>query len=215
MKPSYYERVMSNDKKFNVLLAARRSGKSTLAFDLMLEYVFANPMARVLYITPYPGSTRFIRESILHKYKDRITMYNDTAMSFNNGSVIYLRDNMNLAGLYADYVVVDDAGFIKDTLGYLYSIMVQAKRVFVTGSWGWTDSILARMAGRPPADSYMEEYTWKDALGDSILAPQMIEEMRKALSTEQFAQEFGEWNKLGPWREGATNKDFEYLLRKD
>lgn len=113
--------VMLNNSRFRVIVAGRRSGKTTLARYLILAHAIEHSENVCLWVSPYNRICKRDYRKVLReagKY-DLVEYKNDSEhiIELKNSSTIefYSSDNIkNLVGEGYNFMVVDECGFVGD-----------------------------------------------------------------------------------------------------
>lgn len=204
-------RIMLCDKRYRVVNAGRRFGKSYLAGYEMLQMCANKEEAVVWYIAPtLPTARRDMWEGWIKK-SDRKTRIphippayikktNEQRMTieFKNGSMLYLlsaSEPDSLRGAGVDLVVFDEAGFMpNDTWEIVAPVLsdkyCEGKALFISTPKGynWFYDIFMR-AKEPEFQSEWESFQFTSIEGGNITEEE-IEEKRRSMSAKMFAQEY-------------------------
>lgn len=192
--------VADNNKRFRVVIAGRRWGKTTLAIREMCK-VARQPNKDVYYISPsYRMSRTIIFKRLKQKLLDLrwVKKINETNLEFylKNGSTIALKgaDNPDsLRGVSLSAAVFDEFAFMDsevwDTVIRPALADQQGSALFITtpvgrSNWAWD---LYCMQERHPEQWASFTYT---TLQGGFVPPEEIEAARAEMSEQQFKQEF-------------------------
>jgi hypothetical protein len=192
--------VADNNKRFRVVIAGRRWGKTTLAIREMCK-VAREPGKDVYYISPsYRMSRTIIFKRLKQKLLDLrwVKKINETNLEFylKNGSTIALKgaDNPDsLRGVSLSAAVFDEFAFMDsevwDTVIRPALADQQGSALFITtpvgrSNWAWD---LYCMQERHPEQWASFTYT---TLQGGFVPPEEVEAARAEMSEQQFKQEF-------------------------
>lgn len=107
-------------KRFRIVIAGRRFGKSVLAVNECIEFALANANCKVWYCSPYYKQTKEIALHIFKFYlpKEFISKFNESELRFTliNGSEIALKGTDNpdsLVGVGLKFCVLDEFALMK------------------------------------------------------------------------------------------------------
>lgn len=229
----WQQEVWKSNKRFKVVAAGRRCGKSNYVQKrLILKALQAPEGSAVLYVAPTLGQARqIIWDAILDNYKDIIKAahVNNLDITLINGRKIHVRgaDNPDtLRGLKLYYAALDEAAFIKEDVwekvirAALSDLKGEADFISTpTGrNWFYTKYQLG-VSGED------EEWgAWHFTTYDNeTIDPKEIDAAKRSLSSQAFNQEYlssfdnqgseifkREWLKYGPEPQYG-----EYLLAID
>jgi hypothetical protein len=199
-KPRAWQRTVHNSlKRFSVLVAHRRSGKTVLAIMTLVHAALKTTKnsARFAYVAPFRGQAKDVAWKYLKSYVLKIpgTSVNESELwvELPNGSQVklYGADNPDaLRGIYLDGVVMDEVADMRpDVWGEII-------RPALSDRLGW-----ALFIGTPKgmnlfsevyynAQSNEEWYAGLFTCYDTdALPPTEIEALKASMSEDQFAQE--------------------------
>ena len=116
----WQQQVFGSQKRFKVVAAGRRCGKSRLsAVTLLIEALNCPDGSAVMYIAPTLGQARSIIWDLLHELGRPViksSHVNNLEITLVNGRKILVRgaDNPDsLRGMSLTYVVLDECAFVK------------------------------------------------------------------------------------------------------
>lgn len=204
-------KIMLCNKRYRVVNAGRRFGKSFLAGYEMLRMCTEKEEAVVWYIAPTLPTARrdmwegWIKKSdrktkIPHIPPSYIKKSNEQRMTieFKNGSMLYLlsaSEPDSLRGAGVDLVVFDEAGFMpNDTWEIVAPVLsdkyCEGKALFISTPKGfnWFYDIFAR-AKEPKFKQDWEAFQFTSIEGGNITEEE-IEEKKNSMSAKMFAQEY-------------------------
>lgn len=214
-KQGYHNRI-DNGKKWNIIRAARRTGRTWLC----IQWAITEPNQQVAFLTPsMRGSDTYIK-MIEDMYPGLIRMKGANLLTLANGVTIRFitpNNQLDTHGVRLDKIVMDDAGYFglrEDVEHFINLYAMLGCRFLVTASEVKNDTIFDLMEKYERSDAYYEEYSYLDALKDGVYDIDFINRIKEDMGEERFSRENGPWdtiNKFGPKR----NKDFKYLLRKN
>jgi phage terminase large subunit-like protein len=193
--------VWQSQKRFKVIIAGRRTGKSNLSIKKIIAAGLEAPTgSAVLYVGPTQAQTRQIAwDAILEQGREVIKSAHVNSMDVTlvNGVKIHLRSAENpdtLRGLKLHFVVIDEAAFIKDS--DIWSKVIRPALSDLKGE-AW---FISSPAGRNWLyDLYKyadegEDPEWgawhKTTFDNPTIDPKEIEAAKKTLSSFAFKSEF-------------------------
>jgi phage terminase large subunit-like protein len=193
--------VWQSQKRFKVIIAGRRTGKSNLSIKKIIAAGLEAPAgSAVLYVGPTQAQTRQIAwDAILEQGREVIKSAHVNSMDVTlvNGVKIHLRSAENpdtLRGLKLHFVVIDEAAFIKDS--DIWSKVIRPALSDLKGE-AW---FISSPAGRNWLyDLYKyadegEDPEWgawhKTTFDNPTIDPKEIEAAKKTLSSFAFKSEF-------------------------
>lgn len=192
----YHQRT----QRWACTVAHRRFGKTVREINELIKKgaLCDKPNPRLAYIAPYYSQAKAIAWDYLKHYARPILakppMESELSVELLNGARVRLfgADNPDaLRGLYLDGVVLDEYGDMRPT------IWGEIIRPLLTDRQGWASFIgtpkgknhfhaLAQMAKDAPDWFYQE----MRASETGIIAPDELDDARKQMTPEQYAQEF-------------------------
>jgi hypothetical protein len=198
--PRPWQRTVHNSlKRFSVLVAHRRSGKTVLAIMTLMHAALKTTKqnARFAYVAPYRGQAKDVAWKYLKQYALKVphTTANEGELwvELPNGAQIrlYGADNPDsLRGIYLDGVVMDEVADMRpDVWGEII-------RPALSDRMGW-----ALFIGTPKGMNLFSEVYYSAQGKDEwyaglftcydtdALPPSEIEAMKASMSEDQFAQE--------------------------
>lgn len=193
--------ILSSKKRFKIVCAGRRFGKSWLAGAMILGQAVNFPKSTIWYVAPTRGMAKkimwdtWLNDNIPREYiaeKNKL----DMTIRFVNGSVLYVLssdDPDSLRGSGVDLMILDECCKMKegtyDTLRPVLSDKhVKGNALFISTPNGhnWFYHLYQR--GKENPEEYdVFQYTTLD--GGNVL-PEEIESARRDMSPKMFAQEY-------------------------
>lgn len=114
------KKICLSQKRFRIVIAGRRFGKSVLAVNECIEYALANANCKVWYCSPFYKQTKEIALNLFKFYlpKEFIEKFNESELRFSliNGSEIALKGTDNpdaLVGVGLKFCVLDEFALMK------------------------------------------------------------------------------------------------------
>ena len=193
--------VWQSPKRFKVIVAGRRTGKSNLSIKKIIAAgLEAPPGSAVLYVGPTQAQTRQIAwDAIIDQGKEVIKASHVNSMDITliNGVKIHLRSAENpdtLRGLKLYFVVIDEAAFIKDNKIWTESIRpalsdLKGQAWFISSPSGrnWLYDLYKYALESDDPDWG----AWhKTTFDNPTIDPKEIEAAKKTLSTFSFKAEY-------------------------
>ena len=201
----WQQKVFKSDKRFKVVAAGRRCGKSRLsAVTLLIEGLNCPEGSSVMYVAPTLGQARTIIWDLLHELGRPViksSHVNNLEITLINGKKILVRgaDNPDsLRGVSLTYLVLDECAFIKqDVWEKILRAALSDKKgraLFISTPSGrnWfydTFNLGQRELGE---EGYDEEWqSWHFTTQDNeTIDPKEIEAAKRTLSSFAFRQEY-------------------------
>jgi phage FluMu gp28-like protein len=113
--------IIESKAKYHIASIGRQFGKSLMGINLALYWAINHGPAKILWISPiYSQTTKVHKEIMLAIGGTNIVQnnnYSSNEILLRNGSTIMFRSAErydNIRGLTLDYVIIDEAAFIKD-----------------------------------------------------------------------------------------------------
>ena len=113
--------IIESEAKYHIASIGRQFGKSLMGINLALYWAINNGPCKILWISPiYSQTTKVHKEIMLAIGGSNIVKnnnYSSNEILLRNGSTIMFRSAErydNIRGLTLDYVIIDEAAFIKD-----------------------------------------------------------------------------------------------------
>ncbi len=184
--------------KFGIVSTGRQYGKSLLASNLLVYWLLNNNDSKGGWVSPVYNQAKKVFQEISKACKDIITQSNkaDLVIYFANGSSIQFLSSErpdSIRGFSFHYIVVDEGSFVKDTAiqeAILPTLTAIGRKCLMIstpkGKSGWFYEMHLR--GRVPNNEYIsfEGISTDNPYADA----NYIEEQRKSLPTEIYAQEY-------------------------
>lgn len=195
----WQQEVFGSEKRFKVVAAGRRCGKSRLsAVTLLIEALNCPEGSAVMYIAPTLGQARSIIWDLLHDLGRPViksSHVNNLEIMLINGRKILVRgaDNPDsLRGMSLTYVVLDECAFIKqDVWEKIIRASLSDKKgraLFISTPSGrnWFYDVF-QLGQTDDAEWKSWHFTTKD---NETIDPKEIEAAQKTLSSFAFKQEY-------------------------
>jgi hypothetical protein len=189
-------KIFSDKHRFKVIRAGRRFGKSVLAVITLITAALETPGV-YWFVAPFYGQAKEIAYKLLQKYlpAEAILKKNETDLSFElkNGSTIKLKgaDNPDsLKGVGLNGCILDEFAFMRK------EVWEEIIRPMLFDSGGW-----AMFISTPHGydyfydlwESVQDKDDWErwhfTTYQNPFIADEEIEEAKKTMSDERFAQE--------------------------
>ena len=195
----WQQEVFGSEKRFKVVAAGRRCGKSRLsAVTLLIEALNCPEGSAVMYIAPTLGQARSIIWDLLHDLGRPViktSHVNNLEITLVNNRKILVRgaDNPDsLRGMSLTYVVLDECAFVKqDVWEKIIRASLSDKKgraLFISTPSGrnWFYDIFK--LGQEEDDEWKSwHFTTQD---NETIDPKEIEAAKKTLSSFAFKQEY-------------------------
>jgi len=191
--------IESDDCKYITLTTGRQWGKTILAENLLLKWALTNNQANCMWVSPVYAQANKVFEELLKAIQDTpvFQSYNkgNLSLTFVNGSVIHFKSAErydNLRGFTLDYLVIDEAAFIKDNVWNMIlkpTILVKGKKVlFISTPKGKNFLFELHLRGID-----IDQKNYISLRGTSYDTPFIdkseVEEAKRALPEDIFKQE--------------------------
>ena len=201
----WQQKVFKSDKRFKVVAAGRRCGKSRLsAVTLLIEALNCPDGSAVMYVAPTLGQARTIIWDLLHELGRPIiksSHVNNLEITLVNGRKILVRgaDNPDsLRGVSLTYLVLDECAFIKqDVWEKILRAALSDKKgraLFISTPSGrnWFYDTFKLGQHEEDEEGYDEEWqSWHFTTQDNeTIDPKEIEAAKRTLSSFAFKQEY-------------------------
>lgn len=189
--------ILSDSRRFKIINAGRRFGKSFLSGAAILQQVSV-PGSTIWYVAPtWDMAKKIMWDDWLVKRipKEYVSEVNkmDKTYKFINGSILYVLSADNpehLRGSSLDLLIMDECAFIKDGVWEIVRPALadkQGKAILVSTPKGYNWFYDLYQAAKEDDDWSCFQYTTLD--GGNV-PPQEIESAKKSMSPKMFAQEF-------------------------
>lgn len=199
------QQIHEHIARFSVLVCHRRFGKTVLSINELLKDCLANtmPMPRYAYIAPIYKQAKRVAWDYLKEYTSNIPKkfkkINETNLTIdfkhNNSRIsLYGADNADaLRGIYLDGVVMDEIAYMRP------SVWAKVIRPTLSDRKGWALFIGTPNGRNMFYDLYMDAQLddfkdWKAMMYTvnmtKIIDPEELEDLRKTMSVDEFAQEY-------------------------
>ena len=193
--------IFSSKKRFKIVNAGRRFGKSWVAGAIVMDWCINKGKKIVIYIAPTLTMARnimwdtWIKDHIPNEY---ILRKNEQlmVMEFQNGSRLYCLSAEHpdrLRGLAADLLIVDECAVIaNDFLDVVQPLLADkhhdgyALYISTPKGYNWFYDLYCKGKQNPLIWDCFEFTT----LEGGNVSPEEIEEQKKTMSSKMFAQEY-------------------------
>lgn len=201
----WQQQVFKSDKRFKVVAAGRRCGKSRLsAVTLLIEALNCPEGSHVMYVAPTLGQARTIIWDLLHELGRSViksSHVNNLEITLINGKKILVRgaDNPDsLRGVSLTYLVLDECAFIKeDVWQKILRAALSDKKgraLFISTPSGrnWFYDVFKLGQLEEGEEGYDSEWkSWHFTTQDNeTIDPKEIEAAKRTLSSFAFKQEY-------------------------
>lgn len=201
----WQQEVFKSEKRFKVVAAGRRCGKSRLsAVTLLIEALNCPDGSSVMYVAPTLGQARTIIWDLLHELGRPViksSHVNNLEITLVNGKKILVRgaDNPDsLRGVSLTYLVLDECAFIKQDVWekILRAALSDRKgrALFISTPSGrnWFYDVFKLGQREEDEEGYDEEWkSWHFTTQDNeTIDPKEIEAAKRTLSSFAFKQEY-------------------------
>lgn len=196
----WQQEVFKSDKRFKVVAAGRRCGKSRLsAVTLLIEALNCPEGSHVMYVAPTLGQARTIIWDLLHELGRPViksSHVNNLEISLINGRKILIRgaDNPDsLRGVSLTYLVLDECAFVKeDVWQKILRAALSDKKgraLFISTPSGrnWFYDIYKLGLSDEDEEWKAWHFTTQD---NETIDPKEIEAAKRTLSSFAFKQEY-------------------------
>jgi phage terminase large subunit-like protein len=230
---NWQKQVFTTDKRFKVVAAGRRCGKSRLsAVSLIVEGLNCPEGSSVIYVAPTLGQARTIIWELLHDLGRPVikaSHVNNLEITLINGRKILVRgaDNPDsLRGVSLTYLVMDECAFIKQEV---WEKILRAalsdrkgKALFISTPSGRNWFYDTFKLGQSETDD--EWQSWHFTTQDNeTIDPKEIEAAKRTLSTFAFKQEYlASFDTAGSdifkeewFKKGTEPQDGSYVIAVD
>ena len=191
--------IESSLAKYIIIDCGRQFGKSLLATNLLLKWVLENPNSVGFWVSPIYSQAKKVFDELVKALKPTglIKSFNRTEVRivFNNGSMIHFKSAEkpdNLRGYTLDYLVMDEAAFMRDAIWndiLRAATLVRGKRIlFISTPKG--KNYFYSLYNRGISDDYPEYLSLKYTSYDTpFITPEEIDEAKQTLPDDIFKQE--------------------------
>lgn len=196
----WQQEVFKSDKRFKVVAAGRRCGKSRLsAVTLLIEALNCPEGSHVMYVAPTLGQARTIIWDLLHELGRPViksSHVNNLEISLINGRKILIRgaDNPDsLRGVSLTYLVLDECAFVKeDVWQKILRAALSDKKgraLFISTPSGrnWFYDVYKLGLSEEDEEWKAWHFTTQD---NETIDPKEIEAAKRTLSSFAFKQEY-------------------------
>lgn len=191
--------IEGDDSKYITLTTGRQWGKTILAENLLLKWALTHNQANCMWVSPVYAQANKVFDELLKAVQDTpvFSSYNkgNLSLTFVNGSVIHFKSAErydNLRGFTLDYLIIDEAAFIKDDVWNMIlkpTILVKGKKVlFISTPKGKNFLFELHLRGMD-----IDQTNYISLRGTSYDTPfidkEEVEEAKRALPEDIFKQE--------------------------
>lgn len=191
--------IENTDAKYFTLTTGRQWGKSWLGENLILKWSLENQSNTLMWVSPVYSQAKKVFNELIYAVGDssivKTINRSNLEISFVNGSKIIFRSGERpdtLRGYTLDYLVVDEAAFIKDEVWNTVlkqTVLVKGKKcLFISTPKGKNWFYTLSLRGKDP-----EQNNYVSLKGTSYDTPYIskeeVEEARKSLPEDIFRQE--------------------------
>lgn len=197
--------IMGSQKRFRIVNAGRRFGKSFLAGYEMLAQAVNKPDSVIWYIAPtLPMARKIMWDDWLVKHvpKEYVEKCNQQMMTmrFKNGSMLYCLtadDPDSLRGTGIDLMIIDEAAMIKaqdfwETIRPNLADAHHDGRCLVISTpkgYNWFYDLFMKARDDPDWQKNWDTFQYTTIDGGNV-SPEEIEEAKSTMSKKMFEQEF-------------------------
>ena len=214
----WQQKVIASTKRFRVVVAGRRSGKSRdAAVELLIEGLKCPKGSGVMYVAPTQGQARVIIWDLLMELGHEIISHshvNNMEITLVNGCVIYVRgaDRPDtLRGMDLWFVVLDEYADMKPVV---WEQVIRAalsrhkgRALFIGTPKGRNHFYELYQLGLDEEDPEWESWLFYTA-DNELIDPEEIAAAKRTLSTFSFNQEY-----LASFDNAGTNVFKEHWLK--
>jgi hypothetical protein len=190
---------LDDTTKYIIASVGRQWGKSFLAMNVLLKWVLEDNNSRAIWLAPIYGQSKKVFQELSNLLSNttltKSINKSELTITFINGSVIYFRSaerEDNLRGNTLDYLIVDEAAYIRDTVWSQVlraTVLVRGKKVlFLSTPRGrnW----FYEMALRGESEDYPQYKTYKGSSFDSpYISEEELLEAKMSLPESIYRQE--------------------------
>lgn len=201
--PQY--KIMSSPKRFKIVNAGRRFGKSFLSGYMMLIKALSKPNAIIWYIAPtLPMGRKIMWDGWLdeHLPKQYIDKKNEQMMTvrFKNGSRIYIlsaTDIDSLRGTGIDLMIIDEAAMIENNEFWqtIRPNLADGHRdgecliISTPKGYNWFYDLFVKAETDPTLKDTWDAFQFTTIDGGNV-PPEEIERSKKEMTEKMFQQEY-------------------------
>lgn len=212
MAANFKDRVLHNGMTWNILRVGRRSGKT----HLVMEWILENPDEVVALITPTEMGFRLLVEQFREFHPDLVAVHSRDYLQLRNGTRIFRFPRDTRGEIKYTKIAIDEAGQVGEIY---YSVVKQLAKegmrvLAVTTSVGPASLFRKLEEAERLDDAYYEEYSYIDALEDHHFTDDLIKEIKGQMSKAGFKRDYGPWNTIKKYETNRKNKDYKHLLKK-
>jgi PBSX family phage terminase large subunit len=202
--------ICLDDKtKYIIASVGRQWGKSFMAMNVLLKWALEDDASISMWLAPIYGQSKKVFQELSNLLSNtsltKSVNKSELTITFINGSIIYFRSaerEDNLRGNTLDYLVVDEAAYIRDTVWNQVlraTVLVKGKKIlFLSTPRGrnW----FYEMALRGDSEDYIQYKTFKGSSFDSpFITEQELLEAKMSLPDSIYRQEI-----LAEFLEGSS-----------
>jgi len=193
------ELCLDKTTKYIVASVGRQWGKSFLGMNILLKWILEDNGSIGMWVAPIFAQSKKVFEELSNSLAGsgltKAINKSELTISFINGSIIYFRSaerENNLRGYTNTYLVVDEAGYIKDNVWnevLRATVLVKGKKVlFLSTPKGrnW----FYNLALRGDSEDYIQYKTFRGSSFDSpFITEQELLEAKMSLPDNIYRQE--------------------------
>ena len=193
------ELCLDKTTKYIVASVGRQWGKSFLGMNILLKWILEDNGSIGMWVAPIFAQSKKVFEELSNSLAGsgltKAINKSELTISFINGSIIYFRSaerENNLRGYTNTYLVVDEAGYIKDNVWnevLRATVLVRGKKVlFLSTPKGrnW----FYNLALRGDSEDYIQYKTFRGSSFDSpFITEQELLEAKMSLPDNIYRQE--------------------------
>lgn len=192
--------IIQSTEKYHIASIGRQFGKSLMGMNLVLYWGINNAPCKILWVSPVYSQAQKVHKELMQAIGGSGIVasnnYSSNELTLKTGTTIYFRSAErydNIRGMTLDYVVIDEAAFIKDDAwseAIRPTTVVRGKKVlFISTPKGknWFYD-LYQLGMNPDYDNYK---SYKGSSYDTpFINPQEIEDAKRTVPENIFKQEY-------------------------
>ena len=192
--------IIQSTEKYHIATIGRQFGKSMMGMNLVLYWGINNSPCKILWVSPVYSQAQKVHKELMQAIGGSGIVasnnYSSNELTLKTGTTIYFRSAErydNIRGMTLDYVVIDEAAFIKDDAwseAIRPTTVVRGKKVlFISTPKGknWFYD-LYQLGVSPDHKNYK---SYKGSSYDTpYIDPQEIEDAKSTVPENIFKQEY-------------------------
>ena len=201
----WIEEIERDEVKYITLLVGRQVGKSLVGENMALKWALENPNTILMWISPIYSQVRKVYDDIENVLQGTPLLVSSNKSNYEmvllNGSKIIFRSGEkpdSLRGYTNDYLIVDEAAFIKDEVWEQIlkpTILVRGKKVLFLSTPKNKGNYLYKLHLRGEDPEQKQYITLRGSSYDNpFIDKEELDEAKKVLPEAVFNQEI-----LGHW----------------